>query len=164
MWDTQVVSETISGGKESSHFGVRSVLSKNTSNAQWLLVCYVAGAILSAPLRLTYWTFTTAFEGGTVITSLYRREHWGTERSGNVPAATHQQVAGQVPSPGSPASSTSTLTHMWHQLSPPLRRYVHWVFGTWFLQSSRKKFHQGFLKRYVVTICTTWYSTKKLGD
>lgn len=162
MWDTQVVSETISGGKEYSHFGVRSVLSKNTWNAHWLLACYVAGTILSAPLRSTYWIFTTAFEGGTVITLLYWREHWGTERSGNVPAATHQQVAGQVPKPC--LQHTHSHPHVTPTLSPPLRRYVHWVFGTWFLQSSRKKFHQGFLKRYVVTICTTSYSTKKLGN
>ena len=113
VWHTQVVSEMTSGGKESSHFGVRSVLSKNTSNAHGLLVCHVAGTMLSAPFRLIYWIFTTAFEGGTVTTSRCRRERWGTERSGSVPAATQQQVERQAPSPGSPASSTPAFTHIW---------------------------------------------------
>ena len=100
-----------SGGKESSHFAVRSVLGKNTSNAHGLLVCHVAGTMLSAPFRLIYWIFTTAFEGGTVTNSLCRRERWGTGRSGSVPAATQQQWKGRPPAqaallPAHPLSPT----------------------------------------------------------
>lgn len=135
-----------SGGKESSHFGVRNVLSKNTSNEHGLLVCYVAGTILSAPLRLIYWIFTTAFEGGTVTTSLCRRELCREVRQC---ARSHTAASGKAsPRPRQPCfQHTRFHPHVTPTLSPPPQEGMYIKYSALdFCKVLGRSFIKGFLK------------------